>query len=104
MFKFRDKEYELKLNLKRLKLIEQAADNKSAMAQLATDASGMMSISAMERFFAYGLKEVGSDSFVSVSAGTEICDAIIEEEGYVAVVKIIQEAVQRDCPFLFRVN
>ena len=31
MFKFKDKEYELKLNLKRLKLIEKAADNKSAM-------------------------------------------------------------------------
>ena len=39
---------------KRLKLIEKAANNMSAMAQLATDVSGMMSIEAMERFFSYG--------------------------------------------------
>ena len=63
-----------------------------------------MSIEAMERFFSYGLKEVDKDVFVSASVGAEICDEMLEEEGYVAVVKIIQEAVQRDCPFLFRVN
>ena len=104
MFTFKNKEYELKFNLKRIKLIEQAADNKSAMAQLATDASGMMSLTSIERFFAYGLKEAGADTFINPQKAIEICDEYIEEEGYVAAIKLIQEQVQTDCPFLFRVS
>lgn len=102
MFTIEGKEYELKFNMNRLRLIERAASGMAAMSQLATDTSGLMSITAMERFFSYGLKEAGADEFVSPAKGAELCDAMMEEAGYAAVVQEIQKAVMRDVPFLFR--
>lgn len=102
MLTIEGKEYELKLTIGRLKLIEKATNGTSAMALLATDASGMMAITSLERFFAYGLKEAGSDSFVSPQKGIELCDAMLEEAGYAACVQAVHEAIMHDSPFLFR--
>ena len=54
--------------------------------------------------FFYGLKEDGADAFTAPNKAKEICDELIEEKGYVAVVRMIQKQLQADCPFLFRVG
>lgn len=102
MFEYKEKQYELKFTIGRLKLIERAADGKSAMAQLAADDNGMMSLAACERFFSFGLKEAGSDTFCTPQKGAEVCDDMITEQGYSYVIRLIQESLYHDCPFLFR--
>jgi len=102
MFTYKDKQYELKFTIGRLKLIERAADGKSAMSQLAASENGMMSLASCERFFSFGLKEAGSDSFCTPQKGAEVCDDLIQDEGYSHVIRLIQETLYHDCPFLFR--
>lgn len=103
MFEHAEKQYELKFNIGRLKLIEKAGDGKGVLVQLASGDNGLMSIDALERFFSYGLKEAGADTFLPPKKAAEICDEIIAEEGYAQAVKLVQEQVMKDCPFLFRV-
>lgn len=104
MFEHNGKNYVLKFSIGRLKMIENAAGGKSSMSMMLADNSGLMSITATEAFFSYGLKEDGADAFTAPNKAKEICDELIEEKGYVAVVRMIQKQLQADCPFLFRVG
>lgn len=104
MFEHNGKNYVLKFNIGRLKMIENASGGKYSMSMMLSDNSGLMSINATETFFAYGLKEEGADAFTAPNKAREICDEIIETKGYVAVVGLIQKQLQADCPFLFRVG
>ena len=58
MFEHNGKNYVLKFNIGRLKMIENAAGGKSSMSMMLADNSGLMSITATEAFFSYGLKEM----------------------------------------------
>ena len=101
MFTVNEKNYELKFNLKRVSNIEKALGGESvAHAMLSND--GMMSVTAILVFFAYGVIEVGSDAVVMPKVGQEIAEAYLSEYGYASAVKEIQEAVKRDLGFLFR--
>lgn len=101
MFTINDKNYELKFTLKRASNIEKALGGESiAHAMLSNE--GMMSITAIMVFFAYGLIEVGSDAVVAPTVGQQLCEQYMNENGYSAAIKQIQEAVKRDLGFLFR--
>ena len=88
MIEYDKKKYELKYNLKRVEMIE----NTTGMPTLAEMQKnrGILSITNLKTYFAFGLKEAGSDTFV------------IQSEGYIAVNGVVLEALERDCPFFFQ--
>lgn len=100
MFEVGKKKYTLKYNIKRVELIENAV-GEPMMAELRTH-KGMLSLTALKIYFAYGLKEEDSDIFVKPKKGMEMAEELIENEGYVRVNLAVLEALERDCPFFFR--
>lgn len=94
------KTYELKYNLKRIELIE----NATGTPILASMQNGMMRISHLKAYIGYGLKEEGADTFVNPKVGLDVAEALIETQGYVWAGQTVAEALERDCPFFFRVD
>ena len=99
MIEFNDKSYVLKYNINRIEMIENAT-GKPILAEFSQN-RGMLSISSLKSYFAYGLKEEGSDIFVATKKAMEIAGQLIEAEGYAAVCGLVVEAIERDCPFFF---
>lgn len=102
MFEFNGKQYELKFNTERVKLIE-AALKKSLMGEW-THTDGMFSLQTIETCFQFTLKEAGADSFVPQGEAVKICNEYMMEKGYAPVALAIQEAMQVNMPFLFQAN
>lgn len=100
MFEINGKIYVLKYNLKRVEMIENAV-GMPTMADLSSH-KGMLGLTALKTYFAYGLKEDGADAFVAPKKGMEMAEALIENEGYMAVNGAVLEALERDCPFFFQ--
>lgn len=100
MFEINGKNYVLKYNLKRVEMIENAV-GMPTMADLSSH-KGMLGLTALKTYFAYGLKEEGSDTFVAPKKGMEMAEALIENEGYLSVNGAVLEALDRDCPFFFQ--
>lgn len=100
MFEINKKNYVLKYSIKRVELIENAV-GMPVMADIASH-KGMLGISTLKAYFAYGLKEEGMDTFVPPKSGMEMAEKMIESEGYAAVNGAVMEALERDCPFFFR--
>jgi hypothetical protein len=100
VFEYNGKEYELKYNLKRVELIE----NTVGMPMMADIAShkGMLGLTALKAYFAYGLKEEGSDIYVAPKNGLKIAEDLIESTGYITINGAVMDAMQRDCPFFFQ--
>lgn len=100
MFEINGKTYVLKYNLKRVEMIENAV-GMPTMADLNSH-KGMLGLTALKTYFSYGLKEEGADVFVAPKKGMEMAEALIENEGYMAVNGAVLEALERDCPFFFQ--
>lgn len=100
MFEYNGENYDLKFNLERIKVVENYL--KMPVVADIVRTNGALPISSIETYFGYCLKKEGSDSYVSRKEGIEICDAIIEEKGYVAVNNMIIEKMTQDIPFLFQ--
>lgn len=100
MFEMDGKTYVLKYNLKRVELIENTV-GMPMMAEIATH-KGMLGVTALKAYFAYGLKEEGTDVFIKPKEGMEIAEKMIESKGYISVNEIVLDAIQRDCPFFFQ--
>lgn len=100
MFEIGKKMYVLKYNMKRVEMIENAV-GMPMMAELAAH-KGMLGLTALKTYFAYGLKEEGADVFVKPKDGMEMAEKLIESEGYIAVNGAVLEALDRDCPFFFQ--
>lgn len=100
MFEIGKKTYVLKYNMKRVEMIENAV-GMPMMAELAAH-KGMLGLTALKTYFAYGLKEEGADVFVKPKDGMEMAEKLIESEGYIAVNGAVLEALERDCPFFFQ--
>lgn len=100
MFEINGKNYVLKYNLKRVELIENAV-GMPTMAELSSH-RGMLGLTALKTYFAYGAKEEGADTFVAPKKGMEMAENLIESAGYMAVNGAVLEALERDCPFFFR--
>ncbi len=103
MFEIGGKEYELKFNLKRVKLIEQRL-GEGGVPKALIGSEGMLSIGDCEAFFAFGLKEAGSDVFVNPTRGAELFEQYCEETSYTSAIMRIYEQAQLDLGFMFRAN
>ena len=100
MIEYNGKEYELKYNLKRVAVIENATGE--GLMSLLVKNKGFLSIQHLMTYFSLALKEVGADAFVKPKEGKEMAEALIESEGYEMVNLLVIEALQRDCPFFFQ--
>lgn len=102
MFTFKDKQYELKFNTQRIKMVE--ASTKTPLVGEWMNNNGMLSLNTVEIIFQLCLKETGADSFVPQKEGLYICDEFMKENGYGQTVLLIQNQLMEDVPFLFRAN
>lgn len=100
MIEYNNKNYVLKYSQQRVELIENATKTP-IMANLVVN-KAMLTLSELKTYFAYGLKEEGSDIFVPTKQALKIADDLIEIEGYTAVLGAVMEALERDCPFFFQ--
>lgn len=100
MFTFDKKNYCLKYNIKRIEMIEQVTEMPT-LAEI-RKTGGMLGLKSLKTYFAYGLKEEGADAFMPVQKGYEMCESLIERDGYENIVAAVLEAIQRDCPFFFQ--
>lgn len=99
---YNSKQYEIKLNLERIKIIENSIGHSLIGEWF--DSKGMMQIATIETVFRFSLHEVGSAVFVPQDTAIVICNDIMKEKGYAFVAVQIQEAMQKDLPFLFQTN
>ena len=97
-----DEQYELKINIGRLKVIENAT-KRSLMGDWVTG-NGMLPLQTAEAIFQICLKKAGSDNFIEQVEGIRIFNALLEEKGYSVVMLYIQTALEQDMGFLFRAN
>lgn len=100
MFEINGKNYVLKYNLKRVEMIENVV-GMPTMAEMQAH-RGMLGLTSLKTYFAYGLKEEGSDVFVKPKEGMMMAEAMIKNEGYLAVNGAVLETLERDCPFFFQ--
>ena len=100
MFEINGKNYVLKYNLKRVEMIENTV-GMPTMAEMQAP-RGMLGLISLKTYFAYGLKEEGSDVFVKPKEGMSMAEAMIENAGYLVVNGAVLEALERDCPFFFQ--
>lgn len=98
-FEYEGKEYELKFSGKKIEIIEQVT-GKSIMTNMVNN-NGLLSLSDLRTYFTNGLKEIDG-SYAPASVANKIYDGLQETSSYTEIVTNIVEAVQRDCPFLFR--
>lgn len=102
MFEHNGKQYELKMNTNRIKLVE-SATKTPVMAEWQNN-NGMLSLNTIEVVFQLCLKEAGADAYVPQREGLQVCQEYMTEHGYAMAALQIQEALQRDMPFLFLAN
>lgn len=102
MFVINDKEYELKYTLKKVETIESVL-GEPLMAVLVKN-NGMMSISTLKTYIAYGLKDVENGTHLSSQHGMQCAEKIFESHGYAEVSAEVIGALERDCPFLFQAD
>lgn len=97
---FEGTKYELKFNLERLKLIEDALGKP--IISVYTEHKGAFSFREMETVFQLALKETGADTFCSNKRAKEIFNTVIQlENGYRDINNLIAVKLQENCPFLF---
>lgn len=101
MIEYKKHNYELKYNIKRVRMIEEAT-GKPTLDIIRTN-NGMLTINEIIIYIAYGLIEQGEDCFVKPNQGLKMAEDMIETLGYPKMLEAVLEAIQRDCPFLFRV-
>ena len=102
MIQINNREYELKYNIGRIELIENVT-KKPTLAAL-SESGGMLGVSSLKAYFAYGLKEAGSDIFVPIKEGMKLAEELIQAEGYSNVCGLVINILERDCPFFFRAD
>lgn len=94
-------QYELKYNLKTLKIIEKVI-GKSLMAEM-SKSNGMLSIEDLKAAFSNALYKTEGGK-VSAEHSEKIFEAMLNAKGYVYVNMLIIVTIQEDCPFLFQVD
>lgn len=101
MLEINGKTYELKYTVGRIRMIEDTL-GISLMATM-INTNGMLSISKLCNFIAFGLKENGKD-YVDFNKGMKIADELLEKKGYANITTTVIETIQRDCPFFFQAD
>lgn len=101
MFEIDGKTYELKYNMATIEKIE----NTTGASLVATirKTEGLLSIGMLKVYFGMALfNEEGNR--MGQKQGMDIAQALIEQQGYMAVNEVVIVAIDRDCPFLFQVD
>ena len=99
MIEYKGEMYELKYNVKRLEVIENAL-KKPIMSVIQ---QGVMSITELKGCIAYALKKQGADAFLNPKNAMNIVEELLNEDGaYYRLTNEVAECLQRDCPFFFR--
>ena len=99
MFEINSKKYELKYNMKRIELIENATGIPLMSAMHKN--GGMLSIANLKIYIGYAIREVGADVLVDIKDGITLAEKLIENSDFVSVNGEVLDALQRDCPFFF---
>lgn len=94
-------QYELKYNLKTLKIIEKVI-GKSIMAEM-SKSNGMLSIEDLKAAFSNALYKTEGGR-VPAEHSEKIFEAVLNAKGYVYVNMLIIVTIQEDCPFLFQLD
>lgn len=90
--------YELRFNVERVTMIEQAI--KKPLVQVLQQ--GAMSLAEIKICIAYGLVKDGNHSHVQPKKASEIADEKLKERGsYLHLSNEIADAIERDCGFFF---
>lgn len=98
MIEYAGKDYELTYGLRRIEMIENAI-NAPVMTTIA-HTRGLFRISDLRAFLVLGLKEQ-EGGYVANKLATEIADSLIDAS-YSEACALVLEALERDCPFMFR--
>lgn len=101
MLEINGKTYELKYTTGRVRMIEDTL-GISLMATM-VNSKGMLTISQLCNFIAFGLKEAGG-GYIDVNTGLKTADKLLEEKGYVNLNVMVIEAIEKDCPFFFQAD
>lgn len=91
------KHYELRYSLKRIALIEDAV-GMPTVSEL-RKYNNLLRLSALKVYIAFGLKEAGSDQFVSTEDGAKLAELYVKDSGYYNANETVLKAIQKDCPF-----
>lgn len=98
---YNDKTYHLQYNLRRIGQIEDATGK--GIMQALNESKSMLSISYLMIYVGYALFNEDGNR-VSLEQGMEIAEHSIIEQGYAQVMAEVLTCLERDCPFLFRVD
>lgn len=99
MFTVKDREYYIKYNIRTLEKIENILDN-SMMSKLASN-SGMLSIPDLKIIIGNAIFNDEGHK-ISPQQGMDMVMGLIEENGYLAINKLVADTLQKDLPFLFQ--
>lgn len=93
--------YEIKLNIKTIKQIEQALGK--GIISIIQASNGMLSIAELTTIAGYGMHNSAGNR-ISPVQGVEIAEAYLMEHGYAELITIVIKAIERDCPFFFQAD
>lgn len=100
MFTIEENTYDFKYNIGAIKKIESAL-GKSLLVVLA-NSDGQLKIDDLELCAAFGIVDE-SGAHIPIKEARKVAGEAIEKSYVDTAVKVF-EAIQRDCPFLFRTN
>lgn len=99
MFEYNGVEYELKLNLKRISIIETVM--KKSIAEI-MNRGGAFSINELMTITSYAMIKVGANAYEQPKKAAAIVEEMLNEAGaYQTLSDLVAEAIERDCPFFF---
>jgi hypothetical protein len=90
--------YEVVYAAKRVDMLEAALGNRSVVSVFAETPT----VCDARTLVAYGLREVGSTSWVNPSKALEVIGSRIESSGLSSLMEMAATAIMRDCGFLFQ--
>ena len=101
MFEIDGKMYELKYNIKTIEQIEAVTGDGIVSAIRKND--GILSVTNLKAYFGFALYNADGNR-VSPQQGVEMAVSVMENEGFIKANQMVVTAIDRDCPFLFKVG
>jgi len=103
LYEIKGNDYELVYTKIRIRHIEERLNRSIATIMGMIHHREMPKLSELYSIFAGGFKRVGG-GYVSFEQGVEIAESFIEANSYAMMIDHILYALDRDCPFLFRLS
>ena len=103
LFTVQGDDYELLYTKVRIRYIEERLDRSIASIMAKIESGELPKLAELYCLFAGGFKRVDG-GYVSFEQGAKIAEEAIESESYLRIIKYIIYALERDCPFLFRID